>query len=352
MRNSSQDSNAGWNSMRRSEDVEQEKLLKCSKKLYALTLLFMLTYVVLFCLPTPPSTSCLAFFKALPCLTLSLNAFTRYHFGERKTLFTVLLSVSFIFHALGDYLLQIDIFTVGLASFLIAHLLNVCAFITKADENKPFFFYSQRSNLDSSIAGASSSSTPTKKTPLMRDAMRKENFLHAKLFTPFLAYLIVVVSILLTVPPSPSISPLSSDPVMTACVIFYGLTLASCPWRALVRRKFCFVTENQLIWTIVFIGYCIYASSDTILSIDKFTYPLPEPARSILVMSTYWIGQLLISTAVDAELPKASILSLFFTSDDMSNRFSLSFTNPTTSTISSIASAPLLAPPEPPTLEP
>ncbi|GMH72495.1 hypothetical protein TrRE_jg4733 [Triparma retinervis] len=243
-----------------------------------------------------------------------------------------------------DYLLQIDFFMFGLASFLIAHLLNVCAFITKADENKPFFFHCERSALDSSIAGASSS-TPTKKTPLMRDAMRMENFLHAELSVPFLAYLIVVVSILLTVPPPISVSPLSSDPVMTACVIFYGLTLASCPWRALVRRNFCFVTENQLVWTVVFVGYCIYASSDTILSIDKFTYPLPEPARSILVMSTYWIGQLLISTAVDAELPKASILSLFFDSDSMANRFSLSFTtDPTISTISSVPSAPLLPP--------
>ena len=66
-------------------------------------------------------------------------------------------------------------------------------------------------------------------------------------------------------------------------------------------------------------------SSDTMLSIDKFTKPIPEPARTILVMSTYWAGQLLISFAVDVELPKASVLSVFFPPDFMSNRFT-SFT--------------------------
>mmetsp|Transcript_7247 Transcript_7247/g.14668 ORF Transcript_7247/g.14668 Transcript_7247/m.14668 type:complete len:353 (+) Transcript_7247:70-1128(+) len=345
---SSNSSTSAWASIRRSEDVEQDRLLLISIRLYALTLALMAIYVVLICLATPPTPRCLAAVKSLPFLTLSANALTRYYLGHRESRFTIFLSVSFIFHAAGDFLLQIDWFTFGLASFLIAHVLNISAFITKADENKPYFFHSQKSSLDSSIVAASS--TPTKKTPLMKDALRKEKFLHLHLFLPFLAYLAIIVSVLLCVPPPSSMTPLSSDPIMTGCVIFYGFILACCPWRALVRRNYCFVTENQLVWTVVFAGYCIYASSDTILSVDKFTCPIPEPVRTILVMGTYWGGQLLISTAVDVELHKASILSLFFSSESMTNRFSVSFADhPTTSTISSLVSAPLLPPelPEP-----
>jgi hypothetical protein len=125
---------------------------------------------------------------------------------------------------------------------------------------------------------------------------------------PFIIYYCALMAIVNTTGPGSSGTKLTDDPVLVACVALYGAVLASCPWRCLVRVRHCFVAENQVIWTFVFIGYLTYALSDSTLAIDRFSQTIPAPYRTIIVMTTYWGGQLLISLCCDVEFPNASIL--------------------------------------------
>jgi len=95
---------------------------------------------------------------------------------------------------------------------------------------------------------------------------------------------------------------------MMIAVPLYGSILASCLWRSLVRKNFCDTSsESAALWLRVCIGYCIYAFSDTTIAIDKFSTPVGEPQRTIIVMVTYWGGQWLISCAADVQHPASNL---------------------------------------------
>ncbi|GMI09052.1 hypothetical protein TrVE_jg12377 [Triparma verrucosa] len=252
----------------------------------------------------------------MPCLLLSLNSFLRYHF-TRGNNFLLFLSVAFLFHALGDFLLEIDFFTFGLASFLVAHSCNLVAFSSKADESPDSWpICCQELSSKSKRARKLNSSL----TPIQRDEDIKHNFLRPNLAIPFVLYYGTLMAILNTVGPGSAGDKLTSDPIMVACVAVYGAVLASCPWRCLVRYKHCFVAENQVIWMFVLLGYLTYALSDSTLAIDRFSQKIQDPYRTVIVMTTYWGGQLLISLCCDVEFANASILNVFISKEKMQVR--------------------------------
>ena len=219
--------------------------------LYSLSVISMALYVVILSSPgATPSVFVLACVKALPCLLLSLNSFSRY-FAIRQNRFLFCLSVAFIFHALGDFLLQMDQFTVGLASFLLAHVCNLFAFSCKADE--------EGSCLCCGSAGDPNETLHTSLTPIQQDEEIKRKFLRIYLALPFVLYYVCFMVLLNVMGPGSSGEKLLDDPVMVACVLMYGAVLASCPWRALVRARHCFFAENRTIWSFVTAGYFIYA---------------------------------------------------------------------------------------------
>mmetsp|Transcript_1628 Transcript_1628/g.2991 ORF Transcript_1628/g.2991 Transcript_1628/m.2991 type:complete len:338 (-) Transcript_1628:33-1046(-) len=313
MRSASSSSSTGVPSFgtlaRRSEDSVSLALLKRSIVIYSLSVIAMAVYVVL-CSTTKKDDEAtslsvhIACVKALPCLLLSLNSFFRY-FALRKNRFLFCLSIAFIFHAIGDFLLDMDQFTVGLASFLLAHVCNLLAFSCKADEEGSCLCC--RSSSDHS-----ETTLHTSLTPIQQDEEIKRNFLRINLALPFILYYVCFMVVLIVMGPGSGGEKLIDDPVMLACVLLYGMVLASCPWRALVRARHCFFAENRTIWSFVTAGYFIYALSDSTLAIDKFASQIPEPIRTISVMATYWVAQLLISFCCDVEICSASLIMRFF----------------------------------------
>jgi len=159
---------------------------------------------------------------------------------------------------------------VGLAAFLVAHLLNLKAFCSLSSEGEA--------------------------PPLRLDL--------ALMFGIFVASML---SLLFIVGPGSAGTMLRSSAVLSIAVPIYGCVLGSCPWRALARRG-AFENECSELWTVAGLGYCIYAVSDTCLSISRFSASIREPIRTILVIGTYWGGQLLISVACDVREPEASVL--------------------------------------------
>jgi uncharacterized membrane protein YhhN len=279
--------------IRRSEDLDCIRIQGISVSLYALALTQMVLYIIVVSLPSPPSTTSpyvIAALKALPCITLSINAALRY-FMYRRNRFLLCLATAYVFHAIGDYLLVFDnLFTAGLASFLLAHTLNLVAFVSAADVD------------DDDEVAALHHSHPLK--------------LRLDLAAPFALYVFAFVLLLMLVgPASPGDEKLSQDAFLSVCVVIYASVLGSCPWRSFVRYKDCYPGENRALWMIVFVGYLIYASSDSMLAIDRFVATIPEPWRSILVMATYWTGQLLISVACDVGCRKASVVNYFIDLD-------------------------------------
>ncbi|GMH55145.1 hypothetical protein TL16_g03292 [Triparma laevis f. inornata] len=275
----------------------------------------MIIYAALLAIPNNIPNIVIATIKTLPALLLCVNSFLRYHF-TRGNNFLLFLSVAFIFHALGDFLLEIDnMFTFGLASFLVAHSCNLVAFSSKADESPDSWPICCQK-----LSSKSKRKLNSSLTPIQRDEDVKHNFLRPKLAIPFVIYYGAFMAILNTVGPGSAGDKLTSDPIMVACVAAYGAVLASCPWRCLVRYKHCFVAENQMIWMFVLLGYLTYAVSDSTLAIDRFSQQIPEPYRTIVVMTTYWGGQLLISLCCDVEFANASILNTFISREKMAVR--------------------------------
>ena len=237
-----------------------------------------------------------ALLKAVPCALLFFNALLRMPWFadtcERPYWFQGFLSSSFLFHGLGDYLLANDepypdgarkgqaecsfCFTVGLGSFLIGHVLNVAAFSSDGLVK----------------VGSRIQASPP---PLRLD-----------LAVPFVLYAGSILAVLFLVGPGSTGKMLGESTVMSIAVPIYGVILASCPWRAFARRGA--FLESGALWLVVGIGYCIYALSDSCLSLMRFSHSVPEPWRTIIVMITYWSGQLLISLACDVKQPEASIL--------------------------------------------
>ena len=95
---------------------------------------------------------------------------------------------------------------------------------------------------------------------------------------------------------------------MSFAVPTYAICLVLCPFSAWRRGAFALPGESQKLWTFVCAGYCIYCVSDALLGLDRFSVEIAEPARTILVMSTYWLGQLLIGLACDFASPELSVV--------------------------------------------
>ena len=180
-------------------------------------------------------------------------------------------------HKILFFLLSDDLFTIGLASFLTGHILNVIAFLTPTNTTKIF------------------------KMEVM-----------PKLGIPFLLILLIMLTTLYTVGPGASGEKLTSSSVLCIAVPVYALVLGVAPWRATVRRYLANGNgESKSIWTLVVVGYIIYMGSDATLAIDRFSWGVPNVAlRNVIVMSTYWIGQLFISSAVDVCTTSCSIFWL------------------------------------------
>jgi uncharacterized membrane protein YhhN len=95
---------------------------------------------------------------------------------------------------------------------------------------------------------------------------------------PFVAWGVVVVARLW-----PGLGPLRAP------VILYSLAICVMMWRAAAT------VGLPGGWTAL-AGALVFAASDTILALDRFHRPLPH-AR-VLVMATYWAGQVLIAASV------------------------------------------------------
>ena len=92
---------------------------------------------------------------------------------------------------------------------------------------------------------------------------------------PFVAWGVLVVARLW-----PGLGPLRGP------VIVYAIAICTMMWRAAVT------VGLPGGWTAL-AGALVFAASDTLLALDRFQRPLPH-AR-VLVMATYWTGQLLIA---------------------------------------------------------
>ncbi|GMI30505.1 hypothetical protein TeGR_g4171 [Tetraparma gracilis] len=232
---------------RRSEDIDLERVSSLSSCLYALALAQMLLYALVLSVPDPPSNhdpALTAPLKALPCATLCINAALRYRL-HRRNRFSLCLASAFVFHALGDALLEFPpLFAAGLASFLIAHLLNLAAFASPADAD---FGDSD------SIVAAAGDLLPRRPGPPLR----------LDLALPFALYAAALLALLFAA------GTLASDAALGACVAVYALALAACPWRALVRAREPLPGDCATLWKIAAAGYCVYALSDSLLAIDR-----------------------------------------------------------------------------------
>jgi len=250
-----------------------------------------------------------ALLKAVPCLALFFNALLRTPWFNESCSepywFQAFLSFSYMFHGAGDYMLANDepypdgarkgqaecsfCFAVGLASFLVGHLLNLLAFSSPG--------------LDKAGGRIQTRSLP----PLRFD-----------LAVPCVLYTGSIVAVLFLIGPGANGTMLGDNLVMSIAVPIYAVTLGSCPWRAMARRGV-FLDESGKLWAVVGVGYCFYAISDSCLSVARFSHNVAEPGRSIAVMTTYWTGQLLISVACDVKQPEASVLWPWIQSNDGGN---------------------------------
>ena len=177
----------------------------------------------------------------------------------RRNTFLLCLTAAYFFHALGDFLLVFEsLFTAGLGSFLIGHVLNIIAFASPSD-----------ADYDDAHYDTDDTPTPPLALPLS---------------LPFLLYATAFITTLMF-----TSNTLSADPVLSACVAVYAVVLASCPWRSLVRLTHLLPGESEALWKVVVVGYVVYASSDSMLAVDRFWGDgdvIPEPWRSVLIMGT------------------------------------------------------------------
>ena len=234
--------------------------------------------------------------KTLPCALFAVNAGLRAALGRpgpglRGSRFAVALSVAFVFHGAGDYLLELTktcglCFMLGLASFLVGHALNLVAFTAPGGgdgrgggdggDSTATTRTSGNEDVDHSNTTANSSNASPRRAPPAR----------LRLAIPFALYLAGMLAVLYSVGPGSAGTLLRHSAALAAAVPVYALVLGSCPWRVLARRG-AFGSESSALWLLVLVGYCTYAVSDTTLAIDRFSHAIPEPARDIVVMATY-----------------------------------------------------------------
>ncbi len=101
---------------------------------YGLALSSMLAWAFVDARQIDHLTLVLPVLKTAPMVLLSVNAFTRLSLRFDATV--ALLGLAFLFHGAGDFLLAETCsicFTAGMASFLVGHLLNITAFLSRAE---------------------------------------------------------------------------------------------------------------------------------------------------------------------------------------------------------------------------
>ncbi|KAK3262913.1 hypothetical protein CYMTET_28259 [Cymbomonas tetramitiformis] len=133
----------------------------------------------------------------------------------------------------------------------------------------------------------------------------------AFLAAPFLACYVAALVILFSLT-----DKLRSSTILSIAVPIYGLALVAACWRAVHRYVFTYHGESPVLWRAAAYGYCLYVCSDSLIAFDKFSYALPEPSRTLAVMLTYLLGQLLISVAIDVARPEHSLYHPIVTTEE------------------------------------
>lgn len=185
-------------------------------------------------------------FVSKPSLMLALIYYFRDQSSDLPAL-KHLITAALFFSWLGDVLLLIDkglysFFIYGLMSFLLAHILYII-----------YFWQIAKFNL-----------TKIKLKPAI---------ILIVLFYASVFYLLI----------SPFLSDLQI-PVLFYCLIISAMLIAS---------FHAFDLEKQKFGKICVTGTLLFALSDSLLAVNRFVMPLP--LGSVLIISTYSIGQLLIA---------------------------------------------------------
>jgi len=149
-------------------------------------------------------------------------------------------------------------FLVGLASFLIAHLLYCLAFIRVNDATAPMLLKSK---------------------PVY--------------FAPLLIYMLVLLGLLL---PAMLASPLNKP--FIAPVIIYAIAIGMMVLFALNRYR----RVNDMSFVLVATGACLFTLSDSIIAVNKFLYPFA--LSGVLIMLLYAAGQYFIAWGCLAQFNK------------------------------------------------
>jgi alkenylglycerophosphocholine hydrolase len=136
--------------------------------------------------------------------------------------------------AAADVLIEHS-FLAGLATFLVAHVAYIAAFVARSSEPRPL------------------------------------------LLLPFLAWGVVVVARLW-----PGLGP------MRVAVILYAAVICTMMWRAAA-------TAGTPGGAIALAGAVLFAASDTLIALDRFHRPIA--GVRVPIMALYWAGQLLIAVS-------------------------------------------------------
>jgi uncharacterized membrane protein YhhN len=157
-------------------------------------------------------------------------------------LYRTLIAVGILFSLGGDIFLMLprDAFVWGLASFLVAHLFYIAAYIARAGLQ-----------------------------------------LNWLLLAPFVLYVAVLLYLLLP-----------HTGAVRVPVILYAVVLMAMGWQA--AALWWAVRDTAALLAMA--GALLFIASDSILALDKFRAPIPQ--RDLLIMSTYYGALLLIAWSV------------------------------------------------------
>ena len=157
-------------------------------------------------------------------------------------LYRVLIALGILFSLGGDIFLMLprDAFVGGLASFLVAHLFYIAAYISRAGPQ-----------------------------------------LNWLLLAPFVFYVTVLLYLLLP-----------HTGAVRVPVILYAVVLMAMGWQAAAL----WWAMRDTAALLAMAGALLFIASDSILALDRFRAPVPQ--RDLLVMSTYYGALLLIAWSV------------------------------------------------------
>lgn len=179
-------------------------------------------------------------FKPLTTLLMLLLALTLP--DAVSSFYRVLIAVGIFFSLSGDIFLMLprDAFVWGLASFLVAHLFYIAAYISRAG--------------------------------------LQMNWL---LLAPFVLYVAVLLYLLLP-----------HTGAVRVPVFVYAIVLMTMGWQAAAL----WWVVRDIAALLAMVGALLFIASDSILALDRFRTSIPQ--RDLLIMSTYYSALLLIAWSV------------------------------------------------------